>query len=53
MGYNKQNFKRIREEYAVKHLIAEEAAEELADAVEETAKDLVDAAKDTVKKVTE
>lgn len=27
MGYNKQNFKRIREEYATKHLIAEEAAE--------------------------
>ncbi len=27
MGYNKQNFKRIREEYATKHLVAEEAAE--------------------------
>jgi DNA replication protein DnaC len=27
MGYNKQNFKRIREEYATKHLIAEKAAE--------------------------
>ena len=28
MGYNKQNFKRIREEYANKHLIAEQAAEQ-------------------------
>ncbi len=28
MGYNKNNFKRIREEYATKHLIAERAAEE-------------------------
>lgn len=27
MGYNKQNFKRIREEYANKHMLAEEAAE--------------------------
>lgn len=27
MGYNKENFKRIREEYATKHLVAEEAAE--------------------------
>ncbi|MBO5305626.1 MAG: ATP-binding protein [Clostridia bacterium] len=27
MGYNKQNFKRIREEYQTKHLVAEEAAE--------------------------
>lgn len=26
MGYNKQNFKRIREEYANKHFVAEEAA---------------------------
>ena len=28
MGYNKQNFKRIREQFAVKHLIAENAADE-------------------------
>ncbi len=28
MGYNKQNFKRIREQFAVKHLIAEDAADE-------------------------
>ncbi len=28
MGYNKNNLKRIREEYATKHLIAEKAAEE-------------------------
>lgn len=27
MGYNKNNFKRIREEYATKHLIAEKAAD--------------------------
>lgn len=27
MGYNKQNFKRIREEYANKHFIAEQAAD--------------------------
>lgn len=27
MGYNKNNFKRIREEYATKHLIAEQAAD--------------------------
>ena len=27
MGYNKNNFKRIREEYATKHLIAEKEAE--------------------------
>ena len=28
MGYNKENYRRIREEYATKHLIAEKAAEE-------------------------
>lgn len=28
MGYNKNNFKRIREEYATKHLVAEKAAEQ-------------------------
>ena len=27
MGYNKNNFKRIREEYATKHLVAEKAAD--------------------------
>ena len=27
MGYNKQNFKRIREEFAAKHFVAEDAAE--------------------------
>ena len=28
MGYNKDNFRRIREEFSTKHLIAEKAADE-------------------------